>query len=72
MINAGRRILAKGISVSNDSYVTKLNNNDIIVGASGSGKTTGYVRPNLDNLSESMVVCDTKSQLFRQYRAMLR
>ncbi len=61
------RILAEGISVSNDTFVTGLNNNDLIIGSSGSGKTGGYVIPNLQNISESLVVSDTKGQLRKMF-----
>lgn len=40
------RILAENVSVSNDTKATGLNNNDMIIGSSGSGKTGGYVIPN--------------------------
>lgn len=33
------RILAHGRTVSNDTWQTGLNNNDLIIGPSGSGKT---------------------------------
>lgn len=39
------RILAHGRTVSNDTWQTGLNNNDLIIGPSGSGKTRGYVKP---------------------------
>lgn len=60
---ANERILAKGVGVSNDTTVTMLNNNDLIIGSSGAGKTGGYVIPNLQNLEGSMVVSDTKGRL---------
>lgn len=65
------RILANGFEVSNDTKITGLNNNDMIIGSSGSGKTGGYVIPNLQNISESMVVSDTKGQLARKFRKEL-
>ncbi len=34
-----KRILAKNVLVSNDTWVTGRNNNDLLVGPSGSGKT---------------------------------
>ena len=61
------RILAQDISVSNDTRATGLNNNDLIIGSSGSGKTGGYVIPNLQNISGSVVVSDTKGQLCRMF-----
>lgn len=66
------RILAEGISVSNDTFVTGLNNNDLIIGSSGSGKTGGYVIPNLQNISESLVVSDTKGQLRKMFGEELK
>lgn len=66
------RILADGISVSNDTTVTGLNNNDLIIGSSGSGKTGGYVIPNLQNISESIVVSDTKGQLRKMFSGELK
>lgn len=62
------RYLADGITVSNDTRKTGLNNNDMIIGSSGSGKTGGYVIPNIQNISGSMVVSDTKGSLCRMFR----
>lgn len=42
------RILANGIAISNNTEVTGLNNNDLIIGSSGTGKTGGYVILNTD------------------------
>ena len=66
------RILADGITVSNDTKATGFNNNDLIIGSSGSGKTGGYVIPNLQNLNGSLVVSDTKGQLARMFSKQLR
>lgn len=65
------RYLADGITVSNDTRLTGLNNNDLIIGTSGSGKTGGYVVPNIKNISGSMVVSDTKGQLCKLFKSML-
>ena len=64
----GARLLADGITVSNDTKETYLNNNDLIIGSSGSGKTGGYVIPNIKNITGSLVVCDTKGQLERLFK----
>ncbi len=61
------RILAQGITVSNDTKITGFNNNDLIIGSSGSGKTGGYIVPNLQNLTGSIVVSDTKGQLRKMF-----
>lgn len=62
------RILAEGVTVSNDTWATGLNNNDIIVGPSGAGKTRGYLVPALLTADDmSLIVTDTKGVLYRQY-----
>lgn len=66
------RILAAGVRVSNDTWVTKLNNNDLCIAPSGGGKTTSYVLPNVLNATESMVVVDTKGNLYRKTADRLR
>lgn len=68
----GTRILAEGITVDNDTRVTGLNNNDLIVGSTGAGKTGGYVIPNIQNISGSLVVSDTKNQLYRNFSKLLK
>lgn len=61
-----RRILARGIEASNNTWETGLNNNDLIIGPSGAGKTRGYVKPNILQCTESLVVADTKGNLMEQ------
>ena len=68
----GRRPLAAGIDVSNDTRETLLNNNDIVIGNSGCGKTGGYVVPNIQQIDGSLVVSDTKGQLERRFKRELR
>lgn len=65
------RILAENCLQSNDTRQTGLNNNDIIIGTSGCGKTRGYVLPNLLHCNESMVVSDTKGNLYQQMQTVL-
>lgn len=65
------RILARGVTVSGDTRATGLNNNDIIIGPSGAGKTRGYVIPNILQAGESMVVTDTKGNLRRRLSGVL-
>lgn len=69
--NMGFRILADGVTVNNNSKVTGINNNDLIVGSSSCGKTGGYVVPNIQNISGSMIVSDTKNQLYRRFSSDL-
>lgn len=58
------RILAEGIRVSNDTWETGLNNNTLIIGPSGVGKTRGYVIPNILSSENSLIVTDTKGTLY--------
>lgn len=67
----GKRVLAANVEVSNDTRISGCNNNDIICGTSGSGKTGGYVIPNIQNIDSSLVVSDTKGQLERRFRSEL-
>lgn len=62
------RILAKGVEVTTDPFLTNLNNNVLVIGGSGSGKTGGYVIPNLQTAKGSICVCDTKNMLEKSYR----
>lgn len=68
----GTRILAEGIEISNDTRKTGLNNNDLIIGSSGAGKTGGYVIPNIQRITGSLVVSDTKGQLFKRFSKDLK
>lgn len=65
------RILAKNELISNDTRMTGLNNNDVIIGPSGAGKTRGYVMPNILQMNGSMVVADTKGSILGKVRGRL-
>ena len=65
------RILAKGVTASNDSWRTGLNNNTLVIGPSGAGKTRGYVTPNILASEGSIVVADTKGELHERLREQL-
>lgn len=60
-----RRVLAVGRYADNDDLRSGYNNNDMIIGCSGSGKTGGYVIPNIRRHHGSMIITDTKGQLCR-------
>ncbi len=57
------RILSQDCLVDNNTWATGLNNNDLIVGPSGAGKTRGYVKPNILQCNESLIITDTKNSL---------
>ena len=68
----GEFIFAKGVSRLLDDYITRLNNNVLVVGASGCGKSTGFVEPNLITANGSYVISDPKGTLYRKYANYLR
>ena len=70
-VRYGERIFAKGETITNNTRATGLNNNDLLIGSSGSGKTGGYVIPNLQRIEGSLIVSDTKGQLERRFRKEL-
>lgn len=62
----GQHILANNVTVGTDTWETGINNNVLIFGPSGAGKTRHYVKPNLLNGNESMVISDTKGSLYKE------
>ncbi|MBO4374175.1 MAG: type IV secretory system conjugative DNA transfer family protein [Lachnospiraceae bacterium] len=66
------RILAKGVRQSENSRVTGLNNNMLVTGISGCGKTGSFVNPNINSAHNSIVVVDTKGLLYDRHRAALK
>ncbi len=48
------------------------NNHDIIIGGTGKGKTSGYVRPNLMYTKDSCVVVDSKRTLSKEFTPYLK
>ena len=65
------RCLAVGRYASDDDLASGMNNNDLVIGCSGSGKTGGYVIPNIRRGHGSMVITDTKGQLYHRLRKEL-
>ena len=64
-------ILAEDKFYSMNCYETKLNNNVLVVGTSGSGKTRSIVTPNLLQATGSYVVSDPKGNLYKKYKGYL-
>ncbi len=72
MKNRSYRILADGRLMDNNTWATGINNNDLIIGPSGAGKTRGYVKPNLLQCNESLIVADTKGSLIGEVGPVLK
>lgn len=65
-------ILAKDYYISNDTWQTGINNNVLVIGPSGAGKTRSYVMPNILQANTSMIVSDCKGILFGELAPLLR
>lgn len=65
VINTRNRILSQNMHYSLDTRLTNLNNNMMVIGGSGAGKSFRFVKPNILQLSSSFVVTDPKGELFR-------
>lgn len=72
MGNAGKLILAENQEYSLDCFETQLNNNVLVVGAAGAGKTRSIVTPNLLEATGSYVVSDPKENLYHKYKSYLK
>ncbi len=66
------RILSQNVRMSLDTRLTKLNNNVLIIGGSGSGKTFYEVKPNLMQRNSSFIITDPKGEILRSEGKMLK
>lgn len=66
------RILSQNVRMSLDTRHTGLNNNVLIIGGSGAGKTFYEVKPNLMQRNTSFIVTDPKGEILRSQGEMLR
>ncbi len=68
------RILSQNVRMSLDTRHTKLNNNVLIIGGSGAGKTFYEVKPNLMQMPQqcSFICTDPKGEILRSCGEMLR
>lgn len=71
MIPQNALILADNCYYSMDSFETQLNNNVLVVGSSGCGKTRSIVSPNILQANGSYIISDPKGTLYPKYRKYL-
>lgn len=64
-------ILAQAHTLSCDTRRTGLNNNMLVIGPSGAGKTRNVLKPNLLQMNASYIVLDTKGTLCREVGPVL-
>ncbi|MEG0408215.1 MAG: type IV secretory system conjugative DNA transfer family protein [Bacilli bacterium] len=65
-------ILSKDISLNLDTRKTFLNDNILIIGGSGSGKTRFFVKPNVMQLNTNYVITDPKGTLLPDVGKLLK
>lgn len=70
--NRGTVKIAEDCEYSLDDFKTRLNNNILIVGGSGCGKTRNIVEPNLVEAVGSFLISDPKGNLYNKYREYLK
>ncbi len=71
-VESNNRILSQNVRLSLNTRQTQLNNNILIIGGSGAGKTFYEVKPNLMQLNTSFIATDPKGELLRTQGEMLR
>ena len=67
MIKANEMIIAKDIYFDMNDLKTQLNNNVMVVGGSGCGKTRSIVSPNILQATGSYIISDPKGNLYNKY-----
>lgn len=68
----GQLILAQDEYYDFNNYMAGLNDNVLVVGGSGTGKTRSVVRPNLLQATGSYLISDPKGNLYDRYQDYLR
>ena len=63
-------ILGDNQYYSLDCFETGLNNNVLVVGGSGTGKTRTVVEPNIRQAAGSYIVTDPKGNLYRKLKVV--
>ena len=65
------RIFSQNVRMSINTGITRLNNNVVIIGASGTGKTFTELKPNMSQMNSSFIITDPKSEILRSMGGML-
>lgn len=71
--NSDRLILGENCIFSSNSQETGLNNNILVIGTSGCGKTVSILEPRiLETFNKSMIVTVTKRRIAKKYSAVMK
>ena len=65
------KICSENLRISLNTRKTALNNNMLVIGGSGAGKSFYIVKPNIYNLESSYIICDPKGEILRDTGAYL-
>ena len=65
-------LLTENVHLSMNSSVTRRNNNVLVVGGSGSGKTRFMIKPNIMQANCSFVITDPKGEILETQGEMLK
>lgn len=65
IVNTRNRMLSQHIQMTLNTRHTDLNNNVLVIGGSGSGKTYRFVKPQIMQMSSSFIITDPKGELYR-------
>ncbi len=69
---SGKTLLTACTQLETDTWQSGLNNNVLVLGCSGGGKTRHHVKPNLLQAEGSYIVLDCKGSLYREVGPYLR
>ena len=72
IINTKNRLISNSIQMSLNTRETDRNNNILVIGGSGAGKTFRFVKPQLLQLSSSYVCTDPKGELMRDTNVFMQ
>ena len=72
VVNTRNRILSKHVQMSMDTRYTNLNNNILVIGGSGTGKTYRFVKPLIMQQSSSFIITDPKGEVSRDTLPFLK
>lgn len=72
VVNTRNRILTEHVYMTLDTKHTGLNNNILIIGGSGAGKTFRFVKPNLMTCSSSFICTDPKGEIMQSSAGFLK
>lgn len=72
IVNTRNRLLSKNIQMALDSEnITHMNNNILVIGGSGCGKSFKFAKPNIMQLASSFIITDPKGELCRDTAGFL-